>query len=139
MKNGKIRTYPIKSLTIFLSICFVVSVGMIVLFSLPFMAKEQWIIRILIWVFCSIFALASGIVLFNQLFYYVEVKEDVFIKHEFLIKKKVKFQNIQRIKNVDGFYEIYVNNRRFASFTANTFEAQQMIVYMEKNKVKIDW
>ena len=96
MKNGRIRTYPIKSLTIFLSIAFIVSVGMIVLFSLPFMAKEQWIIRILIWVFCSIFALASGIVLFNQLFYYVEVKEDVFIKHEFLIKKKVKFQKYSR-------------------------------------------
>ena len=139
MKNGRIRTYPIKSLTIFLTICFVVSVGMIVLFAMPFMNKELWVIRILIWVFCGLFAGASGIVLCNQLFFYIEVKDSQFIKHSFFLKKKVLFTDIDRIKNKDGFYEVYSKGKRFTSFAANTNEAQEIIVFLERNHVKIDW
>ena len=139
MKNGKIRTYPIKSLTIFLTICFVVSVGMLVLFSLPFMQSEMWVIKILIWVFCGIFALASGIVLCNQLFFYIEVTSEYFAKHIFFIKKKIKLKDIQKVKNTDGFYEVMQNNKRFASFASNTKESQEIIVFLERNGVKIDW
>ena len=82
--NNRIRTYPIKSLVIFLSICFVVSTGMLVLFSLPFMESEMWVIKILVWVLCSIFSLASLIVLIQQLFFWIEVRDDVFIQHNLL-------------------------------------------------------
>ena len=139
MKQGKLRTYPIKSLTIFLTVCFVVSVAMIVLFSLPFMKSEQWVIRILIWVFCGIFAVASLIVLCNQLFFYIEVKDGYFIKHIFFFKKKILLKNITKIKNKDGFYDVMVNGNKFASFAGNTQQAQQIIVFLERNGVKIDW
>ena len=123
MKNGKIRTYPIKSLTIFLFICFVVSVGMIVLFALPFMKNELWVIKILVWVFCGMFAIASLIVLCNQLFFYIEVNSEYFVKHIFFLKKKIKLTEIKRIKNNDGFYEVYQNNHKFAVFASNTKES----------------
>ena len=139
MKNGRIRTYPIKSLTIFLAICFVVSVGMIVLFLMPFMQNEILIIRILVWVFCGLFAIASLIVLCNQLFFFVEVNSEYFIKHIFFIKKKIKLKDIRRIKNNDGFYEVYQENRKVAVFASNTKESQEIIVFLERNGVKVDW
>lgn len=139
MKQGKLRTYPIKSLTIFLAICFVVSTTMIVLFALPFMKNEQWVIRILIWVFCGIFAVASLIVLCNQLFFYIEVKDSYFIKHIFFFKKKISIKDITKIKNKDGFYDVMKNGVRFASFASNTQQAQQIIVFLERNGVKVEW
>ena len=139
MKNGKIRTYPIKSLTIFLTICFVVSIGMIVLFFMPFMKNELWVIKILVWIFCGMFAIASLIVLVYQLFFYIEVTSEYFINHIFFFKKKIKLKDIQKIKNVEGFYEVYVNNRKITTFATNTKESQEIIVFLERNGVKIDW
>ena len=139
MKNGRIRTYPIKSLTIFLAITFVVSTGMVVLFSLPFMKNELWVIRILVWVFCGIFAVASLIVLIYQLFFYVEVRNDCFIKHFLFGKKKITLSRIDRVANNDGFYIIYKDGKKFASFVGNTKEGQEIIVFLERMHVKIDW
>jgi hypothetical protein len=53
--------------------------------------------------------------------------------------KKIPINEIERIRNIDGFYYIYVNNRKIAYFAANTKESQEMIVYLEKAHVKIDW
>lgn len=139
MKNGRIRTYPIKSLTIFLAICFVVSTAMVVLFSLPFMQKEIWVIKILVWVFCGIFAVASLIVLIYQLFFYVEVREGVFIKHFLFGKKSIPFNKIDKVLNNDGFYIIYSNGKKEASFVGNTKEGQEIIVFLERMHVKIEW
>ncbi len=139
MKNGRIRTYPIKSLTIFLAICFVASTAMVVLFSLPFMQKEIWVIKILVWVFCGIFAVASLIVLIYQLFFYVEVREGVFIKHFLFGKKSIPFNKIDKVLNNDGFYIIYSNGKKEASFVGNTKEGQEIIVFLERMHVKIEW
>ena len=74
MKKPIYRTYPIKSLTIFLAIAFLTSLSMIILFA--FLHDEMWIIRILVWVLCGLFTVASGIVLVNQLFFHVGVDEE---------------------------------------------------------------
>ena len=139
MKNGRIRTYPIKSLTIFLIVCFVVSVGMIVLFAMPFMQNELWVIKILVWVFCGLFAVASGIVLVNQTMFYISVDSEYFCKYIFLFKKKIKLKDIQRIKNQEGFYVVYHENKKFATFASNTKESQEIIVFLERNGVRVDW
>ena len=137
MEHTHIRTYPIKGLVIFLSICFVVSVGMIVLMA--FLTSEMWVIRIVTWVMCGIFALASGTVLIYQLFFYPEIKDDYFIKHVFLGYQRIKIENIERLVNNNGFYDIYVKGRKICSFSTNTKESQEMVVYLEKRGVKIDW
>ena len=92
--TNRIRTYPIKSLVIFLSICFVVSTGMLVLFALPFMQSEMWVIKILVWVLCSVFSLASLVVLIQQLFFYIEVRDEVFIKKFIFGSHKIPFKQI---------------------------------------------
>ena len=133
----KIRTYPIKSLTIFLSICFVVSLTMVILFA--FLTKEEWVIRILIFVICGLFVIASGIVLVYQLFFHVGVDEKYFYKYFIFGCHKIPLKRIEKILNQDGFYFIYVDGKRISSFAGNTKEGQAMIIFLEKSGVKIEW
>ena len=135
--QNSIRTHPIKNLVIFLSIAFVVSIGMIIL--MVFLQDEMWVIRILVWVLCGIFAMASGFMLVQQLLFYVEVDDEYFIKHFMFSKNKIAFRRIQKLVNNDGFYDIYVDGKKISSLPTNTPEAQQMVVIMEKKGVKIDW
>ena len=138
MKNNhRIRTYPIKSLTIFLSICFVVSLAMVILFI--FLNKEPWLIRILIFIFCGLFAVASGIVLIYQTMFYVAVDDKYFYRYVLLTPNAIAFNHIEKVFNRDGVYEIYVKGKRVASFAGNTTEGQQIIVFLEKKGVKIEW
>ena len=135
--KNRIRTYPIKSLTIFVAICFVVSVAMIVLFA--FLNKEEMLIRALIFIFCGIFAVASGIILVYQLFFYVAADDEYFYRYFLFGFQKIKLQDIERIINQDGFYFIVKKGRKVSSFAGNTKEGQQLIVFLERKGVKIDW
>ena len=136
-KKNRIRTYPIKSLTIFLSICFVVSLAMVILFI--FLKNEEWVIRILVFIFCSLFAVASAIVLVQQTMFYVAVDDEYFYKYVMLTPNKIPLSKIQKIANRDGFYDIYVNNKKIASFVGNTKEGEQIIIFLERKGIKIDW
>ncbi len=136
-KNLRIRTYPIKPLVIFLSICFVVSLAMVILFA--FLDKEEWVIRILIFIFCSLFIVASAIVLIYQLMFFVAVDDENFYRYAFLTPNRVPFNKIDKIINRDGFYEVIVNNKKIATFAGNTKEGQEIVVFMERKGVKIDW
>lgn len=99
----------------------------------------MWVIKILVWVLCSIFSLASLIVLIQQLFFWIEVRDDVFIQHNLLGAHKIPFKKIEHITNKDGFYTIYVQGKKITSFATNTKEGTEIIVYLEKHGVKIDW
>ena len=137
MKQQRLRTYPIKSLTIFLSICFVVSVAMIILFI--FLKNEMMLIRVLIWIFCGLFAGASLIVLINQLFFYVSVDENYFYKHFIFGKERIPLNKIDKIVNREGFYDIYVRGSKFTSFASDTNQSRLIIMFLEEHKVKIEW
>lgn len=132
-----IRTYPIKSLTIFLAICFVVSLTMVILFI--FLTKEEWVIRILIFIFCGLFTVASGIVLCYQLFFHVGVDEENFYRYALFTSHRIPYKKIEKVMNMDGFYVIYVSGKKIASFAGNTKEGQQIILFLEKKGVKIEW
>lgn len=136
-KPKRLRTYPIKSLTIFVAICFVVSLTMVILFA--FLNKEEWVIRILIFIFCGLFTVASAIILIYQLFFYVSVDEENFYRHVMFGKHTIPLKKIERIINRDGFYEVVVKGKRITSFSTNTKEGQQIIVFLERKGVKIDW
>lgn len=136
-KSKRLRTYPIKSLTIFMAICFVVSLAMIILFA--FLKNEDWIIRILIFVFCGIFTIASGIILCQQLFFYVSVDDENFYVHFLFGFHKIPLRKIEKVSNIDGFYCVFADGKKMVNFAANTRESQQIIVFLERKKIKIDW
>ena len=135
--NNRIRTYPIKSLCIFAGIAFIVSLAMVIGFI--FYQSELMVIRVLVWIFCGLFTVASGIVLVYQLFFYIEVTDKYFIKHAMLTKYKFPFEIIQKVTNEDGFYSVYIKGRKIASFATNTKEASQILISLEKHGVKISW
>ena len=139
MKNqeNRIRTYPIRNLVIFLAISFATSLAMVILFI--FLNKELMVVRILVWIFCGVFTIASAIVLVYQLFFYVEVRDDKFIKHVPFGRFVIPLSKIKYIRNQDGFYTVFVKDKPWASFSTNTKEGQQMIIYLEKRGVKINW
>ena len=136
-QENRIRTYPIRNLVIFLSISFIVSLTMVILFI--FLKDELWVIRILIWIFCGLFTIASSIVLIYQLFFYVEVRDDKFIKHVLFGQYSISLRKIDYVRNQDGFYTLIVRDRPWATFSSNTTEGQQIIIYLEKRGVKINW
>lgn len=136
-RNSLVRTYPIKGLVVFLSVAFFMSAGMIILMA--FLKDENIVIRILVWILCSAFVLASGVMLAQQLLFYVELDEEYFIKHAFFSKFKIAYKRIDKLVNKDGFYDIYVDGKKISSIATNTKEAQQIILIMEKKGVKIDW
>ena len=136
-KGNSVRTYPIKGLVIFMTIAFLVSLGMIIL--MVFLNNEMWVIRILVWIVCGIFVIASGIILVQQLLFYSEVDDEYFIKHAMFSKNKIAFRRIDKLVNNNGFYDIYVDNKKISSIPTNTKESQQIIVIMEKKGVKIEW
>lgn len=137
MSKPLIRTYPIKSLTIFLAISFVVSFSLLILFI--FLTKEAFVIRLLIFVFCSLFSFASGFMLVNQLCFYISVDETSFRKHHIFGKVVIPFNKIDKITNKDGFYTVYAKGKKLATFTTNTKESQEIIIFLEKKGVKIEW
>ena len=120
-----------------MAVCFIVSLAMVILFA--FLKSEEWIIRILIFVFCGLFTIASAIILIQQLFFYVSVDEENFYVHFIFGHHKIPLNKIEKVSNINGFYSIFVKGKKMASFAADTKEAQMIIVFLEKKKVKIEW
>lgn len=137
MKKEIIRTYPIKSLTIFLAIAFVVSLAMLILFII--LKDEPWVIRIVVFICCGLFVFASGFMLINQLLFYIGVDEQNLYKHALFSKHVIPFKKIEKIVNQDGFYNVLVNGKKICYFASNTKEGAEIIVFLEKKGVKIDW
>ena len=137
MKKEILRTYPIKSLTIFLAISFVVSLAMLILFI--FLKDEPWVIRILVFICCGLFVFASGFMLINQLLFYVGVDEENLYKHAFFARHVIPLKKIDQIVNKDGFYSVYVQGKKICYFATNTKEGSEIIVFLEKKGVKIEW
>ena len=136
-KYNPLRTYPIKKLCICVAIIVAVSLGLCVGFI--FMPDELIVVRVIVWIMCGLFTLLGLILLFDQLFNYVEVKNDVFIKHMFLTKHVIPFNKIKSVKNEDGFYVVYVGNKKVCTFAGDTKEAHAIVSYMDKNHVKVGW
>ena len=77
--------------------------------------------------------------LINQLLFYVGVDEENFYKHAFFTKHTIPLKKIEKVTNVDGFYNVYVQGKKICYFATNTKEGAEIIVFLEKKGVKIEW
>ena len=132
-----LRTRPIKKLCICVACIVAVSLGLCIGFI--FMPNEQIVIRVIVWIMCGLFTVLGTVLLIDQLFNYVEVKDQVFIKHMFLTKHVIPFEKIKSVKSEDGFYVVYIGKKKVCTFAGDTKEANAIVSYMDKNHVKIDW
>ena len=137
MKNNKIRTYPYKGLTIFMGLIFIFSIG---IGLLVFFVEDILALKIFFLILCAFFMIGSLIVFLDQVCNYVEVKDDVVIKHMVIGTRKIKFNQIFRVRVVDGFYIVQMaDSGNFAKFATTVPNSEVVVVYLEKHGVKILW
>jgi len=130
------RTRPVKGITIFAFIVLIVSILLIVFFALSF-NKENTVISILTFVFCGAFSLVSIFVLFNQLFCFIELKENTLIRHILWIKKTTKIEKITKIILEEGIYKIFIDNKKFCDMPSAIKGSNEIIIELEKNGISI--
>lgn len=131
-----LRTYPSKGLIIALSCVVLISIGMLILFVL---INENIGFKIFMYVMFGAFIIGSLIVLVDQLTHYVEIEGDCFIKHLLLFKKKINIEEIDKVVLKNDFFDVYVNNKKFTYFSADTEEGKKIIKYLDSKRVKINW
>ena len=136
-KPNKIRTYPIKSLCIFISVVVALSIGMIILMA--FLSEELFVVRILVWIMCGIFVILGSIVLYDQFMHYFYIKDDKIVKNGLFFKKKISFKEIFKIRVKDEKFIFLTDKITFCEIPTEIKGATEMILYLEKSGVKIDW
>ncbi|MCR5184567.1 MAG: hypothetical protein K6C32_00580 [Bacilli bacterium] len=132
MSKNNIRTYPVKGLVIFCLIGFLICTPAFIWFLF---IEELLVFRVLVYIFCPMFSLIALITIIDQLFHYVEVKEDVFINHIVFWTKKVKIEKIERFEICEGIYYIYYLNKKIASFPSQVVGADRVVIALERHGV----
>ena len=130
------RTYPSKGFVIALIVTFVVSIAMFIGFI--FIQESLWF-KVFVMIFFGIFIVGSLIVLLDQTTHYVEVSGNDFIKHLLFIKKKISIDDIVKIELKNGFFEVYVKDKKFTYFSSDTNDGKKIIKYLDSKRVNIKW
>ncbi|HNX15930.1 MAG TPA: hypothetical protein PKO28_00935 [Bacilli bacterium] len=134
MKKQKLRTYPIRGLLIFLLLDIVLSLAALGYFIWD---RSTLLISILVYIFCGLFALIGLIVLADQLFHYVEVKDNRLINHIFWNKKVLPFEKIHKVMLVDEMYLIYSKKKRFCIMPSHIRGSNEIILYLESHGISL--
>lgn len=134
---NKLRTKPIKGLVIFALIVFVVSLAMILLFGIDYQNQTK-VIAILVFIFCGAFFLVSLFVLVNQLFCYLELKNDRLIHHILWFTKSIKVDKINKITLEDGMYKIFSGSKIFYQMPSLIRGSNEIIIGLEKLGIHIN-
>jgi hypothetical protein len=138
MSKSVIRTYPLKGLSIFLSVVIVLSIGLSI--GIVFI-EDLLALRIVIWVFSGIFAITSIVVLLKEAIIYLSFDEEseVLTSHEFIIRRKIPLTKISRIEVKDGFYVFYSGKQKIYTLGADRPNANELALALERHKIKIKW
>lgn len=134
MKKKKLRTYPIKGLLIFLAVEIVVSLAVLGYFIYD---RSVIIIAILVYIFAGLFSVIGIVVLLDQLFHYVEVKNNCLINRILFLKKVLPFEKIKKIVLVDEMYIIYSKKKRFCVMPSHIKGSNEIILYLESHGVSL--
>ena len=136
--NEEVRTYRSRPLIIFLIVVIFASLAISV--GIYFL-KDVLALKIVIWTFCLIFFVLSLIVLLGEALVYLSISEEdeALVIHKFLRKKIVKFNEIKRVENKDGYYVFLGKNREFYRIGTSANGVNALMVSLEKRGIKIRW
>lgn len=134
MKKQKLRTYPIKGLVIFLIVDIVISLATLGYFIWD---RSNLLIAILVYIFGGLFAIIGIVVLLDQLFHYVEVKNDCLINRILWIKNVLPFDKIKKVILIDEMYIIYSKKKRFCSMPSHIQGSNEIILYLERKGISL--
>lgn len=135
LRKPSLKTTFSKPLVIFALIGFILSLGLIL--AMVFTEQEMGI-KVVIYVFCSIFVGVAIVLILTQLGDYVEVKNDVIYSSILFAKRKMKISNIAEISYSKELYTIFdIKGRKFATINSFDPNAENIIMYLEKKGVKV--
>ena len=129
-KSNEIKTTNSKGLIIFVSIVLALSIGGIVAFIF---LDENPILKGFFIIIFAVFAVLAFIVLYDQLFDYVLIKDDYIVSKILLKKKKTKIKNVTKIILSKGSYDIYVKEEKFCTLSRYDKSTPMMINQFEKH------
>lgn len=73
----------------------------------------------------------------DQLFHYVEVKENTLVNHFLFAKSVLSFDRIKKIVLVNEMYIIYSKKKKFCTMPSRIRGSNEIIVYLEKHGISI--
>lgn len=136
--DNNIRTYQPKGLIIFLLV--VIGLSLVIGVANGFLV-DNLALKIVIWIFCSIFFVLCLVVLVFEAINYLSLDEEkeLLIIHRFLNKQKVPLNEISRIENNNGFYVFLKGKKEIYRIGTEVTGASTLIVRLEKRGIKIKW
>ena len=111
-----------------------VSIGVLVMVIL---LPSELALKIIGYILCGFFGLVALIVLIDHLFDYVYIENEEITKVIVITKKSEKIRDINKIKHIEGYYEIYVKNRKFTTLSDRDPATTKMLFQFEKMGVDI--
>ncbi len=134
MKAQALKTKPNKTLVIFCSLVVLFSIGITLLFVF---IDEPLVLKIFVYVICSIFFALSIFMILVQLFDYVCIDGGKLIHHRLTGKQKININEITKVIYNKNAYEIYVDDKFFCFLNPTDSGGKQILLYLEKNHVSI--
>lgn len=132
---NKIRTKPVKGAIIFASIAALVSIGALVLFAID---RSNLFISILVYIFGGMFFVGGVIVVLDQLFHYVELKEDKLINHLYFSRKEIEINRIKKVILEKGMYEIYIKKGKFCTIPSHLEGCDKIIIGLSRHGIEVE-
>jgi hypothetical protein len=130
MKKRRIKTSIAKGPLIFSLVGFLLSVAVIIIFIFT---EQSPVLGGVVIVICAIFAILALIIIFDQLFDYVEVKDGILHAHIIFIHKQVSIKKINQITSKNDVYFFYLKDgRKFTSINAFDPLANEIVREVEK-------
>lgn len=134
MKN-RLKTSINKGPFIFAIVGLALSIALILVMALTDQDKA---IRIIVYVFCSIFSAIALFLILALGTCYVEAKDEELISVKLFIKSKIKLSSIKEVIYKDNVYTVYKKSgKKFTTFSAYDPIIPSMIGYLEKKGVKV--
>ena len=135
MRYIKPKTQPIKGLLIFAGIGVAISLAGIIIFIFD---RSNLAISILVYIFGGMFLIGGSAVILDQLFHYVEVKEDKLIHRVFFKKNVLPINKIKKLVLKNGIYEVYSGKKKFCTIPSQVTGAPEIAVALQRQGVVID-
>lgn len=134
MNKNKLRTKPIKGLIFFLVIVIILSLACLIYFIID---RSVLVLSIAVYVFCGIFFVLGLIVLCDQLFHYVEIKNDRITNRFLWISHSYPLKKIQKLVLNEEIYYVYVKGRKVCSLPSRIKGSNEIIIYLEQHGIHL--
>lgn len=128
--SNRIRSGYSKSLLAFLIVMMALTAG----FAVPLILVDFGLaFRVVGFIFTGFFFLLGAFLVLDMFFHYVVVEGDEITNVIFFKKNRAKMKNISRIDSGPGFYQIYVDGRKFCSLNSEDRQTAAMLHQFERH------